>query len=95
MCKTDVHFFKDVVDSGFQDFVQSSAIFLYTYLIDPQDKAATNNGLLININYQLFSPGYQIGIFRMPFKECLCKRTIDFYGQVVGAGISEGVFRQC
>jgi hypothetical protein len=32
MCKTDVYFFEDEMDSGFRNLAQSSAIFLYTAL---------------------------------------------------------------
>jgi hypothetical protein len=80
MCKTDVYFFKDEVDSGFRKLVQSSAIFLFTALLGGGVTTILNNNLLISLYHKVHE-------FGMTFKVSLNEWAIDFYGYVVGACI--------
>ena len=88
MCKTDVYFFEDAMDSGFRYVVQSSAIFLFTALLEEMLAASLNNNLLISIYHQVHE-------FRMTLEVSLYEGAIDFYGQVVGSGVVECIRCQC
>ena len=98
MCKTDVHFFEDEVDRGFGNFAQSSAIFLYTSSRggdapcscsgwSGMAAAILNNSLLISLHHEII-------VFGMAFEPGLYERAIDFYRQMVGAGMVECVLCQ-
>ena len=82
MCKTDVYFFEDEMDSGFRNLAQSSAIFLFTTLLEGTLATSLNNNLLINIYHEVHE-------FGMTFEVSLYEWAIDFYGQMVGPGVIE------
>jgi hypothetical protein len=88
MCKTDVSNFGDHMGRGLWKYVQSSAIFLYTYRTRVVAGSILNNLLLIRLHDQIV-------VFRMTFEPDLYEGAINFYGQMIGAGILEGIFGEC
>jgi hypothetical protein len=88
MCKTDVHFFEDEIDRGFRGLGRSSAIFLYTSSQAGMAAAIITNSLLISLHHEVIE-------FGMAFEPGLYERAIDFYGQVICAGVVECELRQC
>jgi hypothetical protein len=94
MCKTDVSNFKDEVDRDFPSSTQSSAIFLYTSSQGGMDLRKGGMAAPILTNSLLISLHDQIIVFGMAFEPSLYEGAIDFYRQVVGAGMVECVLHQ-